>query len=131
MKQKRIDRTKGIFPLAATIVGVTIVGVLGLPFVVENSNQLFHNKVYRNFKNIEHYYDKNHDGNLSLKEKYFMYSDFNMQSKPADYLPNVQDMKKIIEEYNELDKAQFGIFDSIPPKSLEDSVHFKTLEDSL
>jgi hypothetical protein len=121
-KNERTYRTKGIFPLAATIGGLTLGVVLGLPLVVDHSDQIFHNRIYKDFKKIENYYDKNKDGVLSIEEKYFMYSNFDLENKPSSYVPTINEMKNIVEKYQEIDKNQFGIFDSLPVTSLEDSL---------
>jgi|GEM_PF-5643460 len=119
MKKERTYKRKGIGVLVGGIGFFILAGGVGFPWLADNYNEIINKKVYREFKKVEQYYDKNRDGKLSLEEKYFMYSKFGLESESFDYFPEVKEMKRIIEEYHELDKAQFGIFDSIPLINLE------------
>jgi len=122
MKQQRSYDRKGIVhPLCGLMLLFATVGI-GCPLLINNSEKIFHKPTYTKFKGVEAFYDKNSDGVLSIEEKYFMYSSIGFENNPADYVPNLKEKKEIIEKYNEIDKAQFGDFDS---------VHFKNLEDSL
>jgi len=119
MTTERTYKRKGIGFLVGGVSFLMFFGGLGLPYLANHSDAIFHRKTEKNFHRIEQYYDKNRDGKLSLEEKYFMYSKFGLESESFDYFPEVKEMKRIIEEYHELDKAQFGIFDSIPLINLE------------
>jgi hypothetical protein len=119
-KQKVYPRGIRKLAITAGIIGVALSFAYNYHEEIGNAcNRIANRKVYREFAKIEQYYDKNRDGEMSIEEKYFMYSKFGLEYKPIDYTLNVNEMKKVIEEYNELDKAQFGIFDNLPSKTLE------------
>jgi len=120
-KQRSYDRKGIVRPLFGLMLLFATVGT-GCSLLINNYEKIFHKPTYTKFKEIETFYDKDGDKTLSIEEKYFMYSSVGLENHPANYVPNIKEKKEIIEKYNEIDKAQFGDFDS---------VHFKNLEDSL
>ncbi len=122
MNKNSTYKKRGIISVVAGVGFIMASIGLGVPYLENNYDKITNKKVYNEFEKIENYYDFNRDGTLSIGEKYFMYSKFGLEFKPANYFPDSKEMKEIIQRFNELDNAQFGIFDS---------VHLKTLGDSL
>jgi len=102
---------------ALTFFGVTV-GFVGMALVsrcLPNADK----EVKDNFKKMELRYDVNQDKVLSIQEKYKMYSALGWHDRPANYKPTFQEMREVVEDY---EKAQFGIFDEVYFKDLEDSL---------
>lgn len=120
-KEYRTYKRRGIIIPLFTIF-ITLGLIEGGSQYLTNHPQKFKNKLNKDFNKVEEFYDKDGDNTLSVKEKYFMYSAHGLEDKSANYIPTREEMRRIIEEYKELDDAQFGNFDNFNFKNLEDSL---------